>query len=180
MASIVRIRRFAIALLVALAAISATVGSALAAAPATTPSAGQSALAQRYHTEQDRLKVQDLRLQRAADFAAKVDALVAKAKAKGKDTAALEAALASYRAAIVSARAEWQAASDALAAHAGFDAAGKVTDAAQALATVQSAHEHMAQAHTLAHGAFVAMRKALADFRKANRSLTQPQLPLEP
>lgn len=176
------LRRWTIALLVALVAAATFVGSA-AAAPAVPerkqPPAG-SALARSYRAEQVRLKLQQQRLAQADEFAAKVDALVAKLKAKGKDTAALEAALASYRAGMAGARAEWLLAAGVLQAHAGFDADGKVADADQARATLKEAHGHIEQTHKLAHVASLELRLALAKIRKDARGLDIPALPLEP
>lgn len=181
MAPIAHLRRFTIALLVALMAIAATVGSAFAApGPGNQPPANPAGLTRAYREQQARLKLQDLRLKHAAEFAGKVEAMVAKLKAQGKDTAALERALAEYRAAIERARSEWQAAAATLAKHAGFGDDGKVTNADQARATLKDAHGHMEQTHKIAHEAFVALRKAMAEFRKANRGTPELPQPQEP
>lgn len=180
MQRITTLRRWTLALLVALVALGTFAGSA-AAAPATAkqPPANP-ALTRTYRAQLKRLKLQQQRLAHADQFAAKVDALVVKLKVKGKDTDEIEAALADFRATMASARAEWQLAADLLAAHAGFDADGKVTDTTQAGATLKAAHGHMEQAHTIARGAAKEMRQALAQFRKAARGTATPPVPVEP
>ena len=184
MSQIARFSRWTLALLVALVAVGMTIGSA-SAAP-TVPPAGRTAdkmnaaLSRRYKQEQQRLKLQDARLTRADEYATKIDGIIAKLKAKGKDTAALEQSVAAFRAGIAQARAEWQAASDVLAAHAGFDAAGTVSNADQARATLKSAHEHMESAHTIARGAYKTLHEAVVAYRKANREVKEPVAPVQP
>jgi hypothetical protein len=168
------------ALAIALVAVGMTFGTA-AAAPARPEKPRPNAqLTAMYRVEQIRLRVQGERLTRAATFAAKFDALVAKLKAKGQDTTALEQAVAAFRTSLDQARAEWQSAKDALTTHAGFDDAGKVTNADQARATLKDAHGHMAQAHTIAHQAFLTLRKAVVAYRKAHRSTPEVPAPVEP
>lgn len=175
------IRRWTLAMLVALVALAATAGSALAAPPAPKdPAANNARLAQAFRHQQQRLAGQAERLKRADEFAGKVEALIAKAKGNGKDTAKLEQALATFRAALGEARAEWQAAADVLKTHAGFGDDGKVTDAEAARATVKAAHDHMQAAHDKAKGGFKALREALKAFRQANRAQQTPTVPQEP
>ena len=121
-----------------------------------------------------------MRLKNADQHAGKLDRLITKLKAKGQDTAALEQAVAAFRTDIAKARAEWQAASDALDTHAGFDNDGKVTDADQAHATVKDAHSHMEQAHTIARGAFEHLHAAVVAYRKAHRDVKEPVAPPQP
>jgi hypothetical protein len=173
--------RWTLALLVALVAAGASFGSASAAPSKPVPSnSTNAALSRAYKLEQNRLKVQDVRLKNADKHAGKVDELIAKLKAKGQDTATLEQAIATFRAEIAKARAEWQAASTALSTHAGFDAAGKVTNADQARATLKDAHSHMEQAHLIAHTAYVNLRAAFVAYRKVHREVQEPLAPVEP
>jgi len=137
-------------------------------------------LAQMYRVEQLRLRVQGERLTRADLFAAKFDVLIAKLKAKGQNTAELDQALAAFRATIEQARTEWNAAKSTLHSHAGFGTDGKVTDADQARATLQDAHNHMQQAHALAKGAFRDLRAAFVAYRKAHRNVPEVPAPMEP
>jgi len=178
---IARFSRWTLALLIALVAVGMSFGSASAAPakPKPTPPAN-AALSRTYKVEQNRLKLQEARLKNADKYAGKIDELIAKLKAKGQDTAALEQAVAAFHADIAKARAEWQAASTTLAAHAGFDAAGKVTNADQARATLKDAHGHMEQAHTIAYGAYEKLHAAIAAYRKAHREVTEPVAPQQP
>jgi hypothetical protein len=173
--------RWTLALLIALVAAGANFGSASAAPSKPVPSnATNAALSRTYKLEQNRLKVQEVRLNNADKHAGKVDELIAKLKAKGQDTTALEQAIDTFRAEIAKARTEWQAASTALSTHAGFDAAGKVTNADQARATLKEAHSHMQQAHLIAHAAYVNLHAAFATYRKAHREVKEPVAPVEP
>jgi hypothetical protein len=180
-----RINRWALALVVALAALAMTFSAAFAAPadgrgkPEGKPGRG-ARLEATYKVEQARLKVQNERLGRAGEYATKIDAVIARLKSKGKDTAALDQAVAAFRTAIGQARAEWQAASDVLATHAGFDAAGKVTNADQARATLESAHGHMQKVHEVMRAAYTSLRDALKAYRKAHREATPPPTPAEP
>jgi chromosome segregation ATPase len=180
MSRIARFSRWTLALLIAVVAVGMTIGSASAAPAGRTADKVNAALSRRYKQEQQRLKLQDARLTRADEYATKIDGMIAKLKAKGKDTAALEQSVAAFRAGIAQARAEWQAASDVLAAHAGFDAAGTVSNADQARATLKSAHEHMESAHTIARGAYKTLHEAIVAYRKANREVKEPVAPVQP
>jgi hypothetical protein len=178
---IARFSRWTLALLIALVAVGMSSGSASAApAKPTPPIPANAALSRTYKLQQDRLKLQDVRLKNAGQYAGKIDELIAKLKAKGQDTAALEQAVAAFRSEIAKARAEWQAAGTTLAAHAGFDAAGKVTNADQARATLKDAHSHMEQAHTIAHAAYTQLHAAITAYRKAHREVKEPVAPVEP
>jgi hypothetical protein len=182
MSRIARLSRWSLALMIALVAVGMTFGTA-SAAPGTQddrPNKGNAALSRMYRVERQRLRLQDARLNRAKEHAAKIDAMIAKLKAKGKDTAALEQAVAAFRAGIDKARAEWQAASDVLTAHAGFDADGKVTNADQARATLKDAHGHMEQAHAIARDAYKSLHTAVLAYRKAHREVHEPRTPPQP
>ena len=177
---IARFSRWTLALLVALVAVGMTAGSASAAPAGGAADKQNAALSRRYKEQQQRLKLQDARLNRAVEYAAKIDTMIAKLKAKGKDTAVLEQSVAAFRAGIAQARAEWQAASGILATHAGFDAAGKVSNADQARATLKGAHEHLESTHTIARGAYKSLHEAIAAHRKANREVKEPVAPAQP
>ena len=178
---IARFSRWTLAVLAALLAVGISFGSA-SAAPASKPTIPDPniALSRTYKAEQDRLKIQDLRLKNAILYAGKFDKLISQLKVKGQDTTALEQAAATFRAEIAKARAEWQAASATLATHAGFDAAGKVTNADQARATLKDAHSHMEQAHTIAHAAYEKLHTAIVAYRKAHREVKEPAPPPQP
>jgi len=182
MSTFTRFSRWSLALLIALVAVGMSFGSA-AAAPRNgnegPPRKGQ-ALERMYRIERQRLMVQDGRLKRADQYAAKIDALIARLKGKGRDTAALEQAVAAFRTSMATARHEWQSASDTLSAHAGFDAQGKVTDAAQAAATLKDVHGHMAKASQTGRSAYKDLHAALVAYRKAHRDVAEPAAPPAP
>jgi hypothetical protein len=177
-----RLSRWTLALLVALIAVGMSFGSASAApaAGAGGTTKADLALSRMYKAEQQRLKLQDARLARVTDYTTKIDSLIAKLKAKGKDTAALEQAVAAFRTGIAQARAEWQAASATLATHTGFDNNGKVTNADQARATLKDARGHMEQAHRIAGGAYQKLHAAIVAYRKAHREVKEPVAPPQP
>ena len=178
---IARFSRWTLAVLAALVAVGISFGSASAApAKPTTPKPANAGLSHTYKVEQDRLKLQDVRLKNADKHAGKIDEIITKLKAKGQDTAALEQAVAAFRAEIVKARAEWQAAGATLSTHAGFDADGKVTDADQARATLKDAHGHMEQTHAIARAAYAKLHAAVVAYRKAHREVKEPVVPTQP
>ena len=178
---IARFSRWILALLIALVAVGMSFGSASAApTKPTPPNPANAALTRTYKLQLDRLKLQDVRLKNAGQYAGKIDELIAKLKAKGQDTAALGQAVAAFRTEIAKARAEWQAASTTLAAHTGFDAAGKVTNAEQARATLKDAHGHMEQTHSIARGAYEKLHAAIVAYRKAHREVQEPVAPPQP
>ena len=173
--------RWILALMIAMVAVGLSFGHA-AAAPASgagKPGANVK-LTQKYRVAQLRLRVQGERLKRVELFAGKFETLIAKLEAKGQDTAALEQALTAFRAAIEQAYTEWSAAKSALDTHAGFGADGKVTNATQARATLQNAHDHMEQAHAIAKAAFRNLRTAFIAYRKTHRNVPQVPAPQEP
>src|SRR6185503_3154057 len=90
-----------------------------------------------------------------------VEKLIAYAKTKGMNTAALEKALATYRSVLRYARASWQTAADVLKRHAGFNDAGKVTNPDQARATLKTAESAIYKCYRVARYAEELLNKAL-------------------
>ncbi|MEI8307697.1 MAG: hypothetical protein WCF99_11615 [Chloroflexales bacterium] len=173
----IRWTRWPLALLVAIFSLSIGWSSALAAPKDN----GSKVLVREYARAKKSLLLQDQRLTRMGTFADRVAAVITKAQAKGKDTTAIEQALATFRQQLTSARADWQTASSALVNHTGFDAQGKVTDAVAASATVKTARETMVQVHTTMEGAVKTLRTALKTFRKANsHAASLPEVPEAP
>jgi hypothetical protein len=173
--------RWSLALLIALAAVGLSFGHAAAAPARSAGKPGANVkLTQMYRVAQLRLRVQGQRLKRAELFAGKFETVIAKLQAKGQDTAALAQALTAFRAAIEQAYTEWSAAKSALDTHTGFGANGKVTNADQARATLQNAHDHMAQAHAIAKAAFHNLRTAFTAYRKTHRKVPEVPAPPEP
>jgi hypothetical protein len=158
------------------AALCVSVGGA-GAAP-RTPEVGR--LTGQYRAAQQQAQAMTTRLTVAVQYAAKLDALIAKLKGKGQTTTALEQAAAAFRTGIEQARTKLQAASATLAAHTGFDDTGKVTNADQARATVQQAHDQMEQAHKTAVDTFKALHVAMMAYGKSHREAQEPTPPPAP
>ena len=103
-----------------------------------TAAAGEGkGLEKAFQYEQQWLSRQQERLSRAGEFAAKVQAFIDEQKAKGKDTAALEAALVAFNQQVAAAQGEHDNAASILSAHAGFDENGQVTNREAARETVK-------------------------------------------
>jgi ABC-type transporter Mla subunit MlaD len=137
--------------------------------PATAGEREYRRLERLYERLQRGLEAQAGHLDRADEIAGKVQEFIDKAKGEGKDTSALEAALASATAKVADAQAKHDSAAATLAAHAGFDDDGQVTDAATARQTLESAGRNLRDAHRLLTDARIELRRAIQDFRQANR-----------
>ncbi len=122
-----------------------------------------------FQREQAWLTTQQNNLDRANEFGTKVQARIDELKAEGKDTSALETALATYMNEIAAAQTAHHTAADILSAHAGFDENGHVTDREQARRTVLDAHEALQDARLTLRNAIRDLRRALRDYRQANR-----------
>ncbi len=97
-----------------------------------------------------------------------VQTLLDKAKANGKDVAALQAAFDAYQAAFEKAKPSYEQAKTILGTHDGFDANGKVTDAEKAKATLKSLAEPLKQYRLTIGESLKNLREALKAFRAAN------------
>lgn len=160
-----RIARWIIPTLAALVLLIGTFGTAAAEqrSPAQPPKAPKYAeLEQQLRLRVAQARSLDEMLKRDARRSDEIAAKIARAKADGKDTAAIEQALATYREQIAAARATWQTATAALKAHAGFNAAGKVTDPDKARALLKAAGAALEQSYRTARGAEELLNKALA------------------
>ncbi|MCC7361503.1 MAG: hypothetical protein IT317_18595 [Anaerolineales bacterium] len=153
----------------ALLAAALTAGLALApayAAPAAVAAERPApTLETLYQREQNWLTVQTTTLTNANSIAVNMQNWIDTLKRLGKDTTDLETALASFNGAVASAQTRHNAAAGTLAAHAGFDANGTVTDRAQAAATVRSAYDNLQAAHLTLVGAVVDLRLAVRTWR---------------
>jgi hypothetical protein len=127
--------------------------------------------------ERTALEKQGERQERTAENITKVETLIEKAKAKGIDTSALEAALTTYQERRVSFREYHDKAASLLANPAGFDANGKVTDRKEALQTLRQAGEALRRAHLEITEASLDLREVVRDFVKANRSVGRAAKP---
>lgn len=140
---------------------------AYAAAPAgETPGRAQT-LETLYQREQNWLSVQTNRLTEANTIAAKLQNWINTLTSEGKDTTALAAALATFNGKVATAQTNHDTAAGLLAAHAGFDDNGAVTDRTQAAATVRQAHQALQTAHLTLVGAAVDLRLAVRTWRAA-------------
>ena len=116
--------------------------------------------------ERERLSKQQAYLDKAGEFATKAQGRIDELKAKGKDTSALEAALAAFKQGIAAAQAAHDRARSILDAHAGFDRDGHVTDRDQAKQTLKDARQALKDAQEALRQAEMGLRKALKDYRE--------------
>jgi len=105
---------------------------------------------------------------------AKLQSLIDKAAANGKDVTALQTALDEYEAALKDSKPIYDELGEIITAHNGFDADGKVTNEDQARATLQSTREKGRELKAAMDGKFKAWREALKEFRKANQPKPKP------
>lgn len=158
----------------------APTSTAYADDPTPTPRPGQQERDERlknwYQREQNWLNVQTEHLAKANEAAGKVQEWINELNGQGKDTSALEAALAAYQQQIASAQSAHDTAASILGAHAGFDDDGNVTDPEQALQTLTSARQSLADAHDILRQARGDLHRAVQDFRKTNMANQLPRL----
>ncbi len=119
--------------------------------------------------EQKWLSQQQTHLDKANGVVAKVQTYIANQKAQGQDTSSLEAALATYQQQLAAAQASHTTAANVLAAHAGFDNSGKVTNPALARQTLTDAQQALSDAHITLMQAGADLRKALNDYRQTHK-----------
>jgi hypothetical protein len=141
-----------------------TFGVAAAAdrGPTTPPPANYAELEKQYQLQKSQLRSLDEMLKRDERRGSEVAALIARAKAEGKNTTALEKALATYRSKLGGARTAWYTAAAALKTHAGFSDAGKVANPDQARATLKAAKSALEKSYLAARSAEELLNKALA------------------
>lgn len=125
-------------------------------------------LEQAFEREKDWLGRQAENLGKADAVADGLAAMIEKAKAHGIDTGELEAALASFTRTMAHARQQHAQAASIIAAHAGFNGGGKVTDPELALETVKNAGAALRDAAGTMKGAGQALRDAVRAWREAH------------
>ena len=161
-----QLKRWPIAVGLAVLATLLFSGIALAA---PTLQAGDLVLENFLKREQIALNDQALRLQQANAAITTTQDWINQLKAAGKDTSALESALATYKTQVASAQSSHDSAASVLASPAGFDGSGKVTSAKTALQTIINAGKPLRQAHlTIAQGT-VDFRAAVQAWINANK-----------
>ena len=108
-------------------------------------------------------------LDRADGMTEKAQGLIDKMEEKGKDVAALQAALDAFEDALKDAHPIYESAKGIINSHKGFDADGKVTDREQALETVKELGAKMKEIREIAGEPGKALREAVKAYREANR-----------
>src|SRR6266496_2656670 len=108
------------------------------------------------------------RMGRVDEFTAKVQRLIDRAKANGKDVSAVQAALDAFEAQWKAAKPTYESIKGIVNSHQGFDSNGKVTDPEKAKATVKEMHEKFKEIRDTLNGTGKALRQAIKAFREAN------------
>jgi hypothetical protein len=117
------------------------------------------------------------RMGRTDEFVVKVQKLIDRAKANGKDISGVQATLDAFKAALKDAHPIYESVKGIINSHQGFDSNGKVTDAEQAKETVKAMHEKFKEIREVMNGTGKALREAIKAFREAN---PRPQPTLTP
>jgi hypothetical protein len=102
----------------------------------------------------------------------RIQTLIDKAAANGKEVSAIQAALDAFKAALKNAKPIYESIKGIVNSHQGFDVNGKVTDLEAAKSTVQGMHDKMLELKTTMDGSGKALRDAIKAFRDANRPST--------
>jgi hypothetical protein len=136
--------------------------------PQSTPQSEKKPLDQVFQAEQKAHDHQGELLTKAATASSKISELIARAKGNGKDTTALEKALADFNTKIGEIRLAYDQTGKLIKDHQGFDAAGNVTDQVQALKTVEAVHKGNQDVRQSLIAAVKDLRTAGQEYRKAN------------
>ena len=98
----------------------------------------------------------------------RVQNLIDRATAKGKDASAVQTALNAFKDAVKNAQPIYESMKGVINSHQGFDANGAVTDLAKALETVKDMHAKILAVKTAMNGTGQALHQAVLAFRAAN------------
>ncbi len=98
----------------------------------------------------------------------KLQDLINKAKANGKDVTALQSALDAFSSAVTQAQSIYNDAQSLINSHPGFDASGNVVDRATALQTVKDLHSKLKDIRQTVISPLKALRQAIKTYREAN------------
>jgi len=107
-------------------------------------------------------------LERAEAFVGKAEGWISKAKANGKDTAALEAAVTAFKSKEAEAKKLNGTAANIVKTHAGFDANGKVVNRDQARQTLQDGNQPLKEARGVFGEALKNLHETFKAWREAN------------
>ena len=168
-------KKFAMFALIAVLLVAAFPFSAAAAAPMSddpNPGKGKDAyprIEKVYARLQEWYAKQGEFLAKAPEMISKTETLIEKASAKGLDVSALQSALDAFEATLPAAQSAHDKAGQILAAHAGFDDKGKVTDFQAALQTVKDAGAALREARQAHLEAGQKLREVVRAFIAANR-----------
>ena len=108
------------------------------------------------------------RLGKTDQFIERVQKLIERASANGKDVSAVQAALDAFAQAWKDAKPIYESMTGIVNSHQGFDDNGKVTDLEKARETVRSMREKMQEIRSILDGSGKALRDAIQAFREAN------------
>jgi prefoldin subunit 5 len=111
------------------------------------------------------------RMGRTDEFVAKVQKLIDRGKAIGKDITALQAALDAFKAAAKEAQPIYESIKGIINSHQGFDSNGKVTDPEKAKETVKAMHEKFKEIRETMNGTGKALHEAIKALRQPNPRL---------
>ncbi len=104
----------------------------------------------------------------------KLQELIDKAKANGKDVVAVQTALDNFKAALKTAKPIYESIKGIVASHQGFDANGKVTDAEKAKSTLKDLRDKSQELKSALDGTRKALGEAIKSFRAANKPAINP------
>ena len=108
------------------------------------------------------------RMGKTDEFVAKVQKLLDRATANGKDVSAIQSALDAFKDAVKDAKPIYESAKGIINSHQGFDSNGKVTDPEKAKETIKAMHAKMQEIKTTMDGTGKVLREAIKAFREAN------------
>ncbi len=101
-------------------------------------------------------------------FVERVQLLIDRAEANGKDASAVQTALNAFKTALKDAHPLYESTRGIVNSHQGFDSAGKVTDPQKARETVDTMRAKLKEIETAMDGTGRALREAIRAFREAN------------
>ena len=108
------------------------------------------------------------RMGKTDELVEKVQSLIDRASANGKDVSAVQAALDAFKEAVKDAHPIYESAKGIINSHQGFDDNGKVTDTEKAKETVKAMGEKLKEIKEAMSGTGKALREAIKAFREAN------------
>jgi hypothetical protein len=158
----------------ALAAFPLTGVSAAAPGDDTLPPAQGQALSNErlekvWHRMQTRAGRLDKFFAKSGDLADKAGKMIARLKEAGESTTELEAALKAYESAVKQAKPIHESSRGIVTSHKGFDANGKVIDAAQARETIKEFGKKLGDIHKAMNGTGKALIELMKSIREAHK-----------